>query len=318
MGRKSAQSSSGHRAWRLAESQHGVVTRAQLLEIGFSRSAIEHRIERGRLHPVGRGIYALGRPQLTRHGRWVAAVLSCGPQAVLSHASAAALWGIGSEGSRIEVSVPVRRTPRRPGISVHRRATLTSRDTTRHCGISVTTPVRTLIDIATRWSRSRLEAAINEADKRGLTDPEALRRSIACHPTQPGVGALRRVLDRRTFVLTDSELERRFLPIAHEAGLPLPQTGCRVNGYMVDFFWPDIGLVVETDGLRYHRTPAQQTRDRLRDQAHAAAGLTCLRFTHAQVRFEPDHVRVTLATVARVAARRTRASSRGRAPNRAS
>jgi very-short-patch-repair endonuclease len=110
---------------------------------------------------------------------------------------------------------------------------------------------------------------------------------------------LREVLDRRTFTLTDSELERRFLPIARSDGLPPPRTGHYLNGFKVDFFWPELGLVVETDGLRYHRTPAQQSRDRLRDQAHTAAGLTPLRFTHAQVRFEPRHVRATLEAAAR-------------------
>lgn len=109
---------------------------------------------------------------------------------------------------------------------------------------------------------------------------------------------VRDTLDRRTFTLTDSELERLFLPIALRAGLPLPLTQQRVNGFRVDFHWPELGLVVETDGLRYHRTPAQQAKDRLRDQAHAAAGLTPLRFTRAQVRFEPDHVGRTLAAVA--------------------
>jgi very-short-patch-repair endonuclease len=110
---------------------------------------------------------------------------------------------------------------------------------------------------------------------------------------------LRTVLDQRTFVLTDSELERLFLPIARGAGLPRPVTGRHLNGFEVDFFWPDLGLVVETDGLRYHRTPAQQSRDRRRDQAHAAAGLTPLRFTHAQVRYEPGYVREVLTSVAR-------------------
>ena len=109
---------------------------------------------------------------------------------------------------------------------------------------------------------------------------------------------LRGVLDRRTFLLTDSELERRFLPIARSAGLPEPQTQCWLNGFRVDFYWPALGLVVETDGLRYHRTAAQQSRDRQRDQAHTAAGLTALRFTHAQVRFEPDYVRSILGAVA--------------------
>ncbi|MGH2589894.1 MAG: endonuclease domain-containing protein [Actinomycetota bacterium] len=117
-------------------------------------------------------------------------------------------------------------------------------------------------------------------------------------PPRPGIANLRATLDRRTFTLTDSELERRFLPLARRAGLPPPQTRQRVNGFRVDFYWPRLGLIVETDGLRYHRTPAQQARDRLRDQVHAAAGLTCLRFTRAQVRFEPGHVQATLSIVA--------------------
>jgi very-short-patch-repair endonuclease len=156
-----------------------------------------------------------------------------------------------------------------------------------------------LVDIAARLNQPQLEAAINRADKRGLVDPETLRSALDRWPRVPGVAVLRKTLDRRTFTLTDSELERRFLPIARAAGLPQPQTGREVNGFKVDFYWPDLGLVVETDGLRYHRTPAQQAKDRLRDQAHTAAGLTPLRFTHAQVRFEPGHVRATLAAVAR-------------------
>jgi uncharacterized protein DUF559 len=106
-------------------------------------------------------------------------------------------------------------------------------------------------------------------------------------------------LEQPTFTLTDSELERCFLPITRRAGLAPPLTGRHVNGFKVDFHWPELGLIVETDGLRYHRTPAQQARDRLRDQAHAAAGLTPLRFTRAQVRFEPGHVQATLAAVVR-------------------
>src|SRR5204863_4919614 len=104
---------------------------------------------------------------------------------------------------------------------------------------------------------------------------------------------------RRTFVLTDSALERRSLPLARKAGLPRPETRTRVNGFKVDFYWSDLALVVETDGLRYHRTPAQQAKDRRRDQAHAAAGLTTLRFTSAQVRHEPAHVEATLVAVVR-------------------
>jgi very-short-patch-repair endonuclease len=194
--------------------------------------------------------------------------------------------------------VPAGARRRRPGIVVHRRAALTTDDLAHHHAIPVTSPICTLIDIAARLDRAQLEAAINEADKRDLTDPEALRAALDDVVTaRPGSAALRRTLDVRTFTLTDSELERRFLPLARRAGLPKPETGPRVNGFRVDFHWPALNLVVETDGLRYHRTPAEQTRDRLRDQAHAAAGLTPLRFTHAQIEFEPDHVRATLAAV---------------------
>jgi very-short-patch-repair endonuclease len=228
----------------------------------------------------------------------MAALLSCGPAAVLSHRSAAALWGISSEGSSIEVTVPPEVSRRQPGIAIH-RTPLGKADIARRHGLQTTAPARTLLDLARVLQRPQLEAAINEADKLGLTDPDSLRRSIDRFTGRPGVAALRRVLDRQTFVSTDSELERRFLPIARRAGLPLPETGVHLNGFKVDFYWPDLGLVVETDGLRYHRTPSQQARDRLRDQAHTAAGLTPLRFTHAQVRHEPGYVRVTLARVAR-------------------
>jgi hypothetical protein len=142
-----------------------------------------------------------------------------------------------------------------------------------------------------------LEAAVNEADKLDLVDPEQLGAELQEMVRRPGIAPLRRLLDRDTFVLTDSELERRFLPIAEAAGLPPPLTRQRVNGFKVDFVWPELGLVVETDGLRYHRTAAQQARNRRRDQAHTAAGLIALRFTHAQLRFQPDHARRTLAEV---------------------
>ncbi|MGH2963180.1 MAG: DUF559 domain-containing protein [Solirubrobacterales bacterium] len=271
-----------------------------MLELGFTSDAIKHRISTGRLHPAWRGVYAVGRPQLTKHGRWMAAVLSCGREAVLSHGSAAALWGMGSERTdRIDVSVPIRVVRRRRGISVHRRAILDTSELTAHDRIPVTSPATTLVDIALRLSPGQLEAAINEADRLGLVGPDALRSATDSLPRRPGIARVRDALDRRTFTLTDSELERRFLRIVHEARLPLPETQCEVNGFRVDFYWPAVGLIVETDGLRYHRTPAAQARDRLRDQAHAAAGLTCLRFTHAQVWHESGYVRATLITVHR-------------------
>lgn len=285
--------------WALVREQHGVVARRQLLALGLAEGAIERRIASGRLHPVWRGVYAVGRPELTRHGTWMAAVLACGPTAALSHGSAAALWEIRSPRlGPIEISIWADSRSRRRGIAVHRRTTLGEGDVTTHRGIPVTTPVAALIDLAARIGRDELEAAINEADKRDLVDPETLRAALAQVSRRPGAPALRRALDRRTFSITDSTLERLFLPIARRAALPKPLTGRKVNGFKVDFLWPELGLVVETDGLRYHRTPAQQAKDRLRDQVHTASGLTCLRFTRAQVKFDPRHVEATLAAVA--------------------
>jgi very-short-patch-repair endonuclease len=174
-------------------------------------------------------------------------------------------------------------------------------DVTSHRDVPTTSPARTLLDLATILPGSRLERAVNEADKRDLIDPESLRASLGSYAGQPGVRALRALLDRDAFQLSDSELEARFRRLARSAGLTLPRAKARVNGFEVDFFWPDLGLVVETDGLRYHRTPSAQARDRLRDQAHTAAGLTTLRFTHRQVTYEPAHVsdvlRMTASTL---------------------
>jgi very-short-patch-repair endonuclease len=275
------------------------VARRQLLALGFRPDAIKHRVAKGRLYPAGRGVYAVGTPHLTRYGRWMAAVLSCGPDAALCDESAAALFEIRADrGAEIEVSVPAWASRRPPGVVVHRRARRGPWEVTVHRGIPTTSPVCTLVDLARRLTRAQLEAAVNEADKRDLLDPESLRAALEKLAGRPGVAVLRELLDRRTFRLTDSELERRFLPIVRRVGLPPPATGENVNGFEVDFYWPEFDLVVETDGLRYHRTPAQQARDRLRDQTHLAAGTTPLRFTHDQVRFEPEHVERTLTSVA--------------------
>jgi len=292
------------RLWGLAERQHGVVARSQLLSLGLSPDAIRHRIARGRLHPLWRGVYAVGRREVDQHGRWMAAVLSCGPTALLSHRSAGALWGILRPTSLLEVTIPAGFLRRRPGIRVHRRSWLRPENRCSVAGIPVTDLVSTLIDVAACVSSSHLERAVNEADRLDLIDPEALRVAIDPLSRRPGLAHLRTLLDRHTF--TDSGLERRFLALARAAGLPAPETQAWVSGFRVDFFWPELGLVVETDGLRYHRTPAQQVSDRRRDQAHTAAGLTALRFAEAQVRFEPNQVQATLvATAARLHGRKT-------------
>ncbi len=245
-----------------------------------------------------RGVYAVGRPELTRAGVAMATLLACRPGAVLSHGSAGDLWGIVRlPTGLIELSVPGTAPVCLPGVRVHRRS-LPEADMTRHRAVPVTTVACTLLDLAVRLTVGRLEAAINEADKLGLISIEALRVALGAFAGRRGVRPLRSALDRHTFTLTDSELERRFLPLARAAGLGQPRTQDRLNGFRVDFHWPGLGLIVETDGLRYHRTPAQQVRDRRRDQAHTVAGLTPLRFTHAQVAFEPAYVQATLRQVA--------------------
>jgi hypothetical protein len=298
--------------WKLVARQHGIVARAQLLALGLSAAAIQHRIEYGRLHPVARGIYAVGWPYLDQRRRWAAAVLAAagaaptdlaakpylGGSTVLSHRSAAALWGIGTEQAVIHLTVRGSRYARRPGLTAHRRPALAAREICWHDGLPVTSPVQTLIDMATELGPVAIERAVNDADKRDLIDPEALRLALDDHAGEPGVRPLRQILDRVTFRLSDSDLEIYFRPIAASAGLPPPLSKQRVNRFEVDFFWPELGLVVETDGLRYHRTPSAQKRDARRDRAHVLAGMTPLRFTHYEIRYEPRHVRRDLTRAA--------------------
>jgi very-short-patch-repair endonuclease len=269
-----------------------------LITLGFTPEAIRHQLRSRRLFALWHSVYAIGRPEVTRHGEFMAATLACGPDAVISHHSAAELWRMGlPEPEAIHVSVLAGFHRRHRGIVVHRRVALGPEDVTVCDGIPVTSPTCTLIDLAPSSTRAELERAINESDKHDLVIPERLRTELESVPGRAGVKKLRVLLDERTFVLTDSELERRFMPIAVRAELPRPQTQCWVNGYRVDFYWPALRLVVETDGLRYHRTPAQQARDRERDQAHVAAGLTVLRFTHGQIAFGPSHVQSILEAV---------------------
>ena len=287
------QKTSSREVWTLVHRQHGRIARWQLVDLGFTADAIRHRIESGRLRKVRRGVYAVGRMDDTPEGRWMEVVLACGPAAVLSHESAAALWGL--RPSRIlEVTVPTYR--REPGVKVHRRP-LAERDVTHRTGIPVTSPIRTIVDLATRLPDGPLERCINEADQRYLATPVQIRAALDRYGKQRGVARLRKLLDIRTFRFTRSDLERVFIPLATRAGLPIPLTRVWLDGFEVDFYWPDLDLVVETDGLTYHRTPQQQAEDLLRDQAHKAAGRECLRFSHGQIRFTPRHVEAVLACV---------------------
>lgn len=304
-------------AWALARSQHGVVTRRQLLAIGLTASGIKHRIARGRLHLVARGVYAVGRPTLAPNGRRMATVLACGgdlnltggvqlrpgpervPAVVLSHDSAAALFSFGTQpASGFEVTTVFDAGRRVPGVKIHRRPAVWP-DSVGYCdGIPVTSPVQTLIDLATRHDQRVMEPMINEADGLKIVRTDDLRKSLDDHAGERGVARLRRILDRRTFRYTRSELERAFLPLAEAAGLPRPRTAVYVNGHEVDFHFPTLNLVVETDSLTYHRTPAQQFKDRRRDQEHFVARVRQLRFSHAQIKYDADHVMRTLRSAA--------------------
>jgi very-short-patch-repair endonuclease len=284
------------RFWELVERQHGVIERSQLRELDFSDDEIDARLATGFLHELHRGVYAVGRPGVSDRGRWLAAVLACGPHAALSHTSAAALWGIVSDDEyQTHVSVPATCHPRHPKIKAHRRTPMPVVLVVD--GIPVTAPLATLVDIARPRQVWALERAVNEADKLGLVRFDEALECLGEFARRPGVRTLESVLRRHQ--RTDSGLERRFLKLLRDAGLPRPLTGSIVRGFRVDFYWPELALVVETDGLTYHRTPSQQANDRRRDQTLTAAGITVLRFTNNQVWREPKIVVHTLRTVIR-------------------
>lgn len=275
----------------------------QLRRIGLSADAIQHRVRRGRLHPKARGVYAVGRPEISRLGELMVAVLTCDGLRAVSHETGCELWGVRrKEPGGIHLSIPGSAPHQRPGVVVHRRRVLTPERVSHRNGIPVTAVPLTLVDLAATAVPDRhIEAAVNQTDALDLLDPPRLRAELATLMGQPGVARLRGLLDRHTFRLTDSELERMFLRLIQRAGLALPRTQRYANSWRVDFVWPRLGLVVETDSLRYHRTPAQQNRDYERDHVHRMAGLTPLRFTHFQVACEPAYVlRVLRTEVARL------------------
>ena len=266
-----------------------------MLAFGFSLDAIRHRIERGQLFVEWPGVYRVGRRELDRDGRFMAAILACGPGAILSHESAAALWGIRNGGAHvIHISIPATRRVRLRGIHTHRRNPMPAATTIR--SIPLSQPLFTLVDLAATLRTDPLEAAINEADRLGLIDADRIEPELATIARYPGGVKLRKTLERYT--RTDSNLERRFLGLVRKAGLPLPATQERIGRGRVDFHWPKLRLVVETDGLTYHRTPMQQLEDRRRDQAHTAAGRTQLRFANFQIRHSPDEVVAVLRATA--------------------
>jgi len=287
---------------RLAQRQYGVVSLTQLRALGLSASGVRSRVATGRLHRLHRGVYAVGHPRLTHHGRWMAAVLTYGPEAVLSHRSAADLWGIRpSASARIEVSVP-RPARARIGIDVHRSATLGATDLTSEDAIPCTSVARTLLDLAEVLDRRGVERAVEQAERLRLFDLRAVDEMIARANGHRGSGVLRSVLDELNDPgPTASEFEEGFLALCRRAALPQP----RVNAWIVlddravkaDFLWPAQRLAIETDGHDFHSGRAAFERDRARDQRLTVAGYRVVRFTWRQLVGEPERVAATVRTL---------------------
>jgi very-short-patch-repair endonuclease/predicted transcriptional regulator of viral defense system len=270
----------------LATRQHGVVSRAQLRALGLSDGAIAHRSSVGRLHRVHHGVYAVGHAVLVARGRWMAGVLACAPGAVLSHASAAALWGLrASAATNVDVTVPGsggRR--RRPGLRVHRARSLDG-ETTLHDRIPVTTAARTILDLAAVLGRRPLERLLDQAEHTAVTDVSSLVALARAHAGHRGASRLLQTLDAHVpgTTVTRSELEELFLQLCRDSGLPTPRANAWVEGIEVDFLFARARLIVETDGWRHHRTREAFETDRGRDARLAAAGHRTLRFTYRQI-----------------------------------
>jgi very-short-patch-repair endonuclease len=258
----------------IAAPQHGVVTRSQLLSAGFSAGDIAYRTRIGRLIRVHRGVYAVGHLPPSPHAKSMAAVLACGPDAVLSHRSAGALYGLIRYHGTPEVTVPGNR--RHPGITVHRSVA----ERTVHFGIPVTIPARTLLDLADVLDAETLTRAVSRAHFDKLLSVDALATTLG---NAPG---------RRTSVLaqllaeppTRSHFERAFLALLDRHGLPRPEVNTTVHGYEVDMLWRRERLVVELDG-RQHLLAFE--RDRERDAHLLAHGLSTVRVTWLRLTTRP-------------------------------
>jgi very-short-patch-repair endonuclease len=273
----------------LAESQHGVVAIWQLLELGLGRDAIQYRVSIGRLHRIHRGVYAVGHRKLTRQGHRMAAVLAYGPDAVLSHRSAAAHREIARSSYRIDVTTPHSKRSRKT-IRAH-TARLHPEERTIHDGIPVTSVARTILDLAAQLSKDSLIYLIEESDRKELLDLRALERAIARRPRAAGVVRLNRVLAAcRGPADTRSKLEKGFRALIARAGLPEPQFNVRVAGVTVDVWWPQWKLVVELDGEPYHTTLSAFESDRIRDATLQKADQRVLRVTGDRFDNDPEGV----------------------------
>jgi very-short-patch-repair endonuclease len=267
--------------------------------MGFTPKAIEHWIQVGYFNPVYPGVYAVGHPDLSRHGHFMAAVLACGDGALLSHVTAAVHWGLlRSAASRIDITVPSpRRVRAQHPIRIH-RAGLHHDDYRLHEHIPVTGPARTLIDLADVVPANRIREAYEQSQRVGLFDRAELTALIARTNGRRGLKVIGRLLAEATDDPPElrSRLEREFLDLLRAAGIPLPATNVVVEGLVVDAYWPEHGLVVELDGYGYHHSREAFERDHERDEILANAGLAVRRFTHSRLHNHPESVMETMRT----------------------
>jgi very-short-patch-repair endonuclease len=281
----------------LADRQHGVVARDQLRERGWSDTAIHRAVAEGRLRRMHLGVYAVGHRSLRVEGRWLGAVLACGPGAALSHRSAAALWELHrSDRDQIDVIGLRRRGTVDPVIDLHRTRRLEPRGVTMHRGVRVTGVARTLVDLAGVVEQSVLERVLAQAEVLGLYDHGALIDALDRSNGRRGARALRAAISAAP-TMTRSELERRFLRLCARHDIPRPLVNATVCGHEVDFLWPSARLIVETDGHAYHRTRLAFERDRRRDADLMLAGYRVLRITHRRLLTDPEGVARTVAAL---------------------
>lgn len=270
-----------------ASRQHGHVARWQLLELGVSQGLIAGRLASGAWAAVHKGVYCIGPRRNDPVSRAAAAVLACGPDAVLSHASAASLWGFVARWSGpMEVTTKVKRT--RPGITTHRCQSLKPRDVTRQHGVPTTARARTALDIAPCLSREQLTRLVNDALRERLLRPAALTDVLDRNPLHPGAKLLRPFLETPGNV-TYSQFEDDFLAFVDTYGLPRPKVNFPFHGRKLDAFWPEYGLIVECDGWDTHFTREAFESDRERDADHLDHGHSTLRITKPRLTTTPDH-----------------------------
>lgn len=283
---------SAHADWRVAQiaaRQLGIVTVAQLQDVGLDKSAISRRVASGRLHRVHRGVYAVGHPPVNLHGWWMAAVLACGEGAVLSHASAAALWDLLRPiGGPIDVSVSHHTgRARRRGVRIHRCSSLLASEGATCSRYSRGNRPASLVTVRHRIPVTTVQRTID--DLRGVVAPWLVRR--ARRQAELMGWRLEGAEGRRT----RSELEDEFLRLCRSYGLPLPETNAEVGRWEVDFLWREERVVVETDSFAYHRGSVAFEDDHARDLDLRGAGFTVLRFTERQLDEEPGRVVVDIA-----------------------